>query len=311
MYENATFLLLMYIEIVLLLVSLIYLQVCKHLIKGKIEVPISISESGKNNLTKITVNNKSRLIVVRMKVCVIVEDTLSRYKKKYWMKLPACTHGEMVFIKSIVFPGTGNYEVTLKKLRIYDMTGLLYGNVKVNQTESVQIMPEMYDVSVRMTLATKNFYGEADVYDENSPGHDQSELFQVREYQKGDRLQNIHWKLTAKQGEIMVKENSLPKSCPVILFLNYHTGQRSKKNRDGIAFMEAAASISFSMMAVGCPHYVVWFDKDETDIVRVRVDDEESLFYFISMLMKIKWEIPREELFEKYKEKGSIIFSVG
>ena len=83
MYENATFLLLMYIEIVLLLVSLIYLQVCKHLIKGKIEVPISISEAGKNNLTKITVKNKSRLIVARMKVCVIVEDTLSRYKKKY------------------------------------------------------------------------------------------------------------------------------------------------------------------------------------------------------------------------------------
>ena len=40
-------------------------------------------------------------------------------------------------------------------------------------------------------------------------GYDPSELFDVREFQNGDRLQSVHWKLSARTDELMVKELSL------------------------------------------------------------------------------------------------------
>ena len=167
----------------------------------------------------------------------------------------------------------------------------------------IQVLPQLHDVMVRLTAATQNFYGESDVYEEHSPGYDNSELFQVREYRAGDRLQNIHWKLTAKQEELMVKEHSLPKACPVLLFLNYYpkTGKRERLRL--LKFIETAASLSFSIMDAGCPHYVVWYDAAEQDVMRLRIDDEESLFYFLGLLMKIRFGKAKEDFMQRYKDK--------
>jgi uncharacterized protein (DUF58 family) len=164
-------------------------------------------------------------------------------------------------------------------------------------------MPKLHDVPVRLSQTVRNFYGEADIYDEHTPGHDNSELFAVREYRKGDRLQNIHWKLTAKQDDLMVKEHSLPKACPVVLFLGFYTKKKKRKPERMLAYLEAAASLSFSMMDANCPHYVVWFDKELQDIVRLRVDEEEGLFYFLSILMDIAWTQPKEDIVLRYREK--------
>ena len=302
-YNSMAFMLLTFMEVVLLVVSVSYLCVCKLAIRGKIEIPVGISEAGKENMVKIVLTNNKRFTVARMKAIVVVEDTITSTKKKSWMKLTAIPFGTISVTNNVTFPGTGNYNVILKKLRIYDITGIFYMDKKVNSLESVSIAPKICDVSVKLSEPTKNFYGEADVYDENSPGHDKSGIFQVREYQKGDRLQNIHWKMTAKQDELMVKEHLLPKSCPIVFLLDFQPIKKSKKNRIEIAFLEAAVSISFSMMDAGCAHYIVWYDKEEKDIKRIRVDDEESLFFFMDMLMKIRWEHNSEDLLQRYKEK--------
>lgn len=301
MYENAAIMLLVYVQAAFFVVSFLWLIFHKFALKAKVELPIGISEIGKENMVRIMVENMSIFPMNRVKVRVIVTDTLSRKKKRYWMKLAEVYRGENEFVQSIIFPAAGNYEIAVKKLRVYDMTGCVYVTIPVMSSDRVYVMPNMYDVSAKLTGATRNFYGEADVYDEHRPGKDNNELFHVREYQKGDRLQNVHWKMTAKQDEIMVKEHSLPKSCPVVFLLDVNSPIHGKK--DTIAFIEAAVSISYSMMDAACPHYVVWYDSSEQDIVRARVDDEESLFYLLGSLMKVKWEQSKVDIRERYREK--------
>lgn len=303
MYHNAFLLLLCFLEAVLFVLSFFLLLYQKRMLCGRLELPVGISEQGKNTLVKLVVTNRSIFAVKRMKATVTVTDGYRKTKKKNQLTLPVAHRGETEFILGISFEGTGTYEVTLKKLRIYDAMGLLYGTLHLKSVGRVQVMPKLCDVPVRLTPATKNFYGEADVYDDCLPGYDNSEIFEVREYQKGDRLQNVHWKLTAKQDDLMVKEHSLPKACPVIFLLEYRTKKRKKRQPDVIAYMEAAASISFSIMDAGCPHYVVWYDGAEGDIKRLRVDSEESLFYFIGVLMQLRFETPKESLLWRYREK--------
>ena len=301
MYESSAIMLLVYLEATFFLVSLGYLVYRRYTLKGAIEVPIGISEAGKENMVRICITNNSRIPVMRLKAYVTVEDTLGGMKKKCWMKLDEVAAGENEYIRNVIFPGAGNYEVGIGRIRIYDFTGLLHINMRIKSTDRVQVMPQLYDVPVRLTMATKNFYGEADVFDENTPGYDKSELFQIREYQKGDRLQSVHWKMTAKQDEIMVKEHSLPKSCPVILFLDFTPN--SKLKNKVMCYFETAVSISYSIMDAGCPHYIVWYDSAESDIKRIRVDDEESLFYAMTSLMKAKWEKANEDIMVRYNDK--------
>ena len=299
MYKSTVMMLLTFMEAALFVVALISLLNRCFRIRGHIEVPVGIAERGRESLVKLNISNESLFPVSRMAALIIVKDAMRGKKQKYWMTLPIVPRGESEFIQAVSFYGTGNYEIYLRRLRIYDVTGLFHWDLWLKKQGGIQVMPELHDVPVRLTLATKNFYGEADVYDETTPGHDNSELFQIREYRPGDRLQNVHWKLTAKQDELMVKEHSMPKACPVILFLSY----RPRRKKHLLAYLEAVASLSFSIMDAGCPHYIVWYDGTELDVLRIRVDDEESLFYMIGVLMKIKWVHCKEDLKQRYRDR--------
>lgn len=303
MYENTELMLLVYVQAALFVLSAFTVWYRKFTIRGKIEVPVSLAESGKDILVKVVLTNKGHVPMARLKAKVAVEDSGTGKVKTYWMRFSAVPGQGGSFARTISFGGTGNYCLRLKKLRVYDFTGLLFGTVRVKSEAKVQVLPALYDMPVRLSHGVKNFYGEAEVYDEHLPGHDNNELFDVREYQKGDRLQNIHWKLTAKQDDLMVKEHALPKACPVVLLLDYHEKKRRRDPRKMISYLEAAASLSFSIMDAGCPHYVVWYDEREQDIVRIRVDEEESLFYFLGLLMQISWKRSGEALLLRYKEK--------
>ena len=301
-YESETVLLLVYMEAALFVLSFFMLLWSRIFIRGGLEIPVGIAEKGKDNMVCLRIRNRGILTLPRVRAKLVIKD-LDRGKKEVcWKNLPKVIRGENEFVELVQFYGVGSYEISLRKLRIYDPTGLFYTTRRMKHTGMVYVMPQLHEVPVHLTNATRNFYGESDVYDENSPGYDNSELFQVREYRPGDRIQNIHWKLTAKQEELMVKEHALPKACPVILLLNRENGSWSRR-RGKVPFLEAAASLSFSMVDAGCPHYVVWFDGTETDVMRLRVDDEESLYYFINVLMRTKWGHPGDNLLELYKEK--------
>lgn len=295
--------LLVFMEAAFFVVSLIFIIIGKRKVKAVIDVPITITETNKENMIKIMIENPWIFPIVRMKAFVVVIDTLTSRKNKRWMKLADITKGKTSFVHNVTFQKAGNYRIELKTIRIYDITGLMYGTIKVHDSGNIQVLPTIHEVIVRLSAAVKNFYGETEVYDEHKPGQDNSELFDVREYRAGDRLQNIHWKMTAKQDELMVKEHGLPKACPVVLILDFNQGKYVKNNRYTVGFLEIVASLSFSIMDAGCPHYVAWYDEDVKDIIRVRVDDEESLFYFISVLMNVRWCKTEENIMERYKEK--------
>lgn len=309
MYDNETIMLLVYMEAALFVVSAISLFLRRRKLEVDLEIPVGIAENSGEGMMKLTVINEGKAPIARMKALLVIRDVARGKKKKLWVKLPAIPGGEgenenkFEYVKNVRFYGTGKYIVTLKKVRLYDMTGLFYSNLRVNKTTQIQVLPKLYDMPVQVTARIKYFYGESDVYDEHSPGYDNTELFQIRTYQRGDRVQSIHWKLSAKQEEIVVKEQALPKVCPVILFLDFTPVGKGKKAKRQLSYIDAVASISYSMMDNGCAHFVAWYDKDKMDVDRIRVDDEESLFYFIGTLMKIQWIKAGEDLKQRYSDK--------
>ncbi len=303
MYENTSLMLLVYLQAALFVLAFFTVWYRKFTMSVSISVPVEIAEPEKECLVKLVTKNKGFLPMMRMKVLLVTEDLCTGVRKKAWVKLAHIPRGEGSFVRMVSFSGTGTYRLRPKKVRVYDFTGMFSGKKRGKAEAHIQVMPRLHDIPVRLSQTVRNFYGEADVYDEHTPGHDNSELFSVREYRKGDRLQNIHWKLTAKQDDLMVKEHSLPKACPVVLFLGFYTKKKRRKPERMLAFLETAASLSFSMMDAACPHYVVWYDETEQDIVRHRVDTEESFFLFLRILMGIRWREPKEDMQVRYRVK--------
>lgn len=148
-------------------------------IKAQLHVPIEISEKGRENLVRINITNAGGCIA-KGKVCIVVRDVIRRRHRRYWLKLPAIQPGENEFVESIVFPEMGKYELFLKRVRIYDVSGLMHGDLWTRGSGKIQVLPQMLEVPAFRTEATKNFYGESDTFDEYHP-RTKKKLWQTRE----------------------------------------------------------------------------------------------------------------------------------
>ena len=94
----------------------------------------------------------------------------------------------------------------------------------------------------------------------------------------------------------MVKEHSLPKSCPIVLLIPPGTCGSEE-------MLELVAGISFSLMDMKCPHYAAWYSARRKDIVRVRVESEESFYVFLTACMRDCAVNESIDMLEKYREK--------
>ena len=54
-------------------------------------------------------------------------------------------------------------------------------------------------------------------YSGSRPGDDPGETYDIREYRSGDSIRQIHWKLSGKLDDIMIREKSFPVDDTVLI----------------------------------------------------------------------------------------------
>lgn len=302
LYKSSSLVILAYACALYFVLACVFLAYRVRTVSCRITFPVSIAECGRPLTACIEITNTGFLPCLKFRCLLVQRNRFINKKQKKWLCGGMAAGAGSSFDYSAVIDNYGSYDMELKKLRIYDLTGLFYLDKRVKSICSVQVLPNMQEIGVHLTEAVRNFPGEADVYDEYRPGDDPSELFQVRPFQNGDRIQRIHWKLSAKSEELLVKEDSLPKACPVVFLLGYKN-EKQKTQEKVNAYLSVLSSISFSLMDAGCPHYAAWYSSRQGDIVRVRVDDEESLYLFLSCYLEESFERQEGSLLEAYREK--------
>ncbi|QNM04419.1 DUF58 domain-containing protein [Qiania dongpingensis] len=179
----------------------------------------------------------------------------------------------------------GNLTCRIRQVKLYDYLWLFAFPIKeaAEICAAVSVKPDIrpYQMNLRDQPA---WDWESDEYSAEKPGDDSSELFDIREYREGDRISRIHWKLSSKRDELMMKEGSLPVSSRILLALDL----AGTADGGGLAdsLVETAASVSWFLMEKGICHRVGWWQEAETGgqfLVR-KIEDEEA---FHQMLHEI------------------------
>lgn len=279
-YASESIGLLGFAEAVLLVLAFLFLLWRKYKISAEIFSPMTVAEAGDTIPVVLRVNYHGKIVCTRVRYQLIRCNRFFAIREKSNEAGEAVYPGENEYEYSVQAACAGNYEFELRGIRFYDLTGLFYMTKRIRRGAQIQILPKIESVGIRVSERTRNFYGDADVYDDFQPGDDRSEIFDIREFQAGDRIQSIHWKLSAKSDELLVRQDSQALACPVVLFLDqYIAGAGSQEDME--LYLEAIASLSFSLMDQACPHFVVWYSGERGDIVRIRVDNEESFYIFV------------------------------
>lgn len=264
-------------------------------LKASIHIPVPAAEKGEDVPVEIIISNPFWFPVNRFKMTLICENTLLKTRNKQVIRGSVAGHGTASFSLHIAGEACGLITLELKKIRIYDCIGIFFLTKRPKIAEGFNILPSVFDTRVMVSHYTRSFPLESDVYDTLKSGDDPSEVFQIREYQKGDRPQSIHWKLSARNDTLMVKEYSRPIGCAVVFFLDYRVLTEP--------YLEALFSISFEMLNQQCRHYMVWYDTAGEDIERMAMESLEDLYELTALLLKDTGIRPSKDLPGLYKDK--------
>ncbi len=199
---------------------------------------------------------------------------------------------------------SGRYEIVAKDVRIYDPLNIFYVRKHIKKGSYIYVLPACYTVAIDVTKTTRDFVAESDIYDFEKRGDDYSESYQVREYQPGDRIMNINWKMSARLDELMVKDPSRPLACPVIICMNLAGFGKRNYGRQLSMALEAMVSISYSMICVKVPHFIAWYDPVVMDITRYRIVCEEDVYDAASKLSMVNIaDMTVQDVRGKYQER--------
>lgn len=314
-YENTAIGLLGLSEAVFIVCSICFLWFQSRRLKAALTIPMVLGE--KNKPVKLYVNftNPTGFACTKVKVLILYKNLVEKREHRKWILAETVPVGETKQMYQVCISEAGSFEFRVGKIRIYDLFGIFYLERRMKGNARCIIFPEIHDLMVQLGSAVTGFTGDAEEYDELRPGYDPSETFDVRQFREGDRIQSIHWKLSARMDELMVKEHSLPRPCSVVLILGagkgangYGTvfngrGRKRKKAGDNGGFLEWAISLSFALMDRECAHFLAWKSVQSGEIVRTRVDDEESFYLAITSFLQDCDFGADEPLAERYREK--------
>ena len=139
----------------------------------------------------------------------------------------ACTH-------------CGEVEILVERAWLRGLVGFLPLAIPTTAHSRMTVLPDTFQPEVRLTIPLAMTLDSED-YAPNRRGSDPTEAYQYREYLPGDSLHSIHWKLSAKQDNLMVREASLPVSRSLLVFWE-------KRGND----LDAQAEVYFSLCQALC-----------------------------------------------------------
>lgn len=156
----------------------------------------------------------------------------------------------------------GFLEITILRVELYSFFGCMKKVTYVNQEKVVMILPQTTELHfpVQNSGAACSFFDEEQ---SGKKGNGPGEYFGIRPYVDGDSMKLIHWKLTGKTDEYMVKEVEVPMMRMPLIFLETRVEKLDAAMIDGL--LEAFFSISQHMAQEGQKHCLCWWDKKTMD----------------------------------------------
>lgn len=281
---------------------------------------VSVSVESKNPLAEkdaidkparavitLSVENRNRILPVTKGIArVRYENPFSGDKGKMKIRFSVDAGRKRDRRIPVVMNNCGNVAITVEKVRIYDYLNIFAWTIgKHLETQDILVLPPVKE----MYLGKDRWYNEtnedSDRFSIYKKGDDPSEIFDIRGYADGDKIQRIHWKLSSKTGELMVKEGSLPLTKEIHIFIDLCVkGSREERNQNINLLVQGIYSIAMFMIEHHIPQVYIWYDKKNGVIQEYSVEQEEELYWMFQELFKCSTTTQENELLEAYVDWG-------
>ncbi len=173
-----------------------HLELDVNLPGGQIQVPHDL-------IVRISLNNPTILPMLNCELHFHYENMYLPNSIKQTMVLPAEARRKNTYRLPFQTAAAGMFSFEVTDLIVTDFLHFFSFSLPCRWKGQMPILPAERELAeIRLTKAAI----EAEDSQPSPDGELTNDLLQLREYQPGDRMKDIHWKMTAKTDDLMVKE---------------------------------------------------------------------------------------------------------
>lgn len=298
------FIWLMALEIIVGVVAMAFVITIAVVLKPEMQKVIGSSQKGNKIKVIINLTKKKTLGLFRYGNCFVtvkINDLANgtTEKKKYRFALVNTVNNNIVI--NLPMENCGIYSVGISDISFGDVFNVFKIKKKMNKYYSVKILPEYNLIPVEVTRYTREFINDADVFSSIEGGDDPSETFEIREYERGDSPGRIHWKMSAKEHKLMVKDKSKPLGPSVLLMVDLYDSDFGKKGvikkrrlkrkdkandvyRNNL-YLDICASLMISLLNENVVHMIIWYEADRGKMYAKIIRDFEDMYVALDRML--------------------------
>ena len=173
---------------------------------------------GEEVLLELSWQNTVWYMALHSQMQLTVSNTFLEHTSEFTAVMPVSLHGTSILRMPVQIVELGRFSVQSDTMLLQDIMGLVTCRKKIGLSCEVYVLP---DGKLAQEIDITGWEGKAAETEESrSKGSDFAEVSDIREYIPGDRIRDIHWKLSAKQETLMVKERVAVAGSEMVLLLS-------------------------------------------------------------------------------------------
>jgi len=275
------------VAVFLPLVLMVLLIITYTKVTVKLDTATPVAGKGEYLNLSVNLNNASIFPISRLNVFLCYYNDFSGIIQKEKILVSMDRNSTQNVTCQISSTYCGNLIFKLNSICIYDYFFLFSLRKKLNKSLKIAVVPEFYELSDDIIVDNNQVVIDSEIYSEYKSGDDPSEVFGIREYREGDKPHHIHWKLSYKQDQLMIKEFSEPKNCSIVVLLELYCGVIGKKKLEYVdGLLECAMSLSYSCILKEHFHNMIWYEG--TDCTQYQIAEQQDTYGAMEALLQTK-----------------------
>ena len=287
---------------------LLFLAFSIRMYKNKVQISIVAPETiNKREASEcyIEAKNQSFLPIVKVKCNLKIINSLTNEisNQEIYFSLNGKSKERIyIDVKSLF---CGNVKMSVETVNCFDLLGLFFTIDYPKVSEEMLVLPNIFDMDVDL-FENKSKNNEAFAYSSELVGMNSSEIFGIKPYVPGDNIKNIHWKLSSKFDELIMKELSETADHSLLVLLDTSLSDGNQNHNPVVfdAMMEAFLSVSRALLEGGQSHSIGWLNGKGNELQIEKVFSQNHVLNLIKMIISIERVKQEESALDFYFEKN-------
>lgn len=269
-FRSFVFLMFFVIELVTAAADIASVIFLVQQVEFALEAPVISAEKKDPIPVIIRINNPTIVPSFELNVNLSTENSFYGTSGQTQIALPVRAHGETMRRFPLDFSLLGNYDFHVDLITVRDLLGFCDVKKAVDTDVAITVFPKKDRTIVFDPDRASAGMTEADESDRR--GNDFSDVSEIREYVPGDRPRDIHWKLSAKKDELMVKQRSAMSDQQLVVVVEF-----TDILSDNDSIVEESYALGKELVRSGINASLMWWNAAEEDFHARRLSSIEDV----------------------------------